>query len=186
LDSELPSCFDDTHWTVGRQKLRDVLSKRVRSRFRWASAERSDVVQNVLQAAVRHRLLLRTLTPRQRSGWFWVVIGRMTGREIRRSTRAASLLAHRDHPDFRTIKDPRADDAAASIAQAEKVDLVRRTIETLPAPWREALNARNLHPDDWAAVARELGMTQPGARGLWYRAMVGLRTRLRAVETTQD
>jgi len=115
-----------------------------------------------------------------------VVIGRITGREIRRSTKAAALLVRKDQLDLGEIKDPRADEAAAALEQDETIELVRRTIQTLPEPWRQALNARNLHPDDWDAVARELKTTQPGARGLWYRAMVGLRTRLRAAASPED
>jgi DNA-directed RNA polymerase specialized sigma24 family protein len=189
MDANVSSCFGDTAWTVADPKLRTELAKRVRGRVRWDSPDKSDVVQEALSAALRNRLLLKELTPVQRSGWFWVVVTRLAARFGRRRMKAIRLLATGKEEGLSGIADRRAEEPPAALERSERIDMVRAAIGRLPESWRRVLTARIAFGDDWAAIATACESTESAARGLWYRAMGALRTELKAtalLDATED
>ena len=186
LDGEVLSCFRDTDWTVADPELHHELARRVRGRFRCRSPDQSDVVQETLNAAVRNRLLLKSLTPKQRSGWFWVVVTRLTARFNSRHSKAVQMLGLADDSGVHHVPDHRAEEPFASLERSERVALIREEIATLPDAWRMVLTARNAHGDDWTAIAADCQTTEAAARGAWYRAMKSLRERLRNAQRLDE
>jgi len=146
------------------------------------TSERSDVVQDALNAAVRHRTLLRRLSAPQRSSWFWVVLTRLARRRAQAKSCAncSSIEAASEIPDTR-IENP-----ASALVRSERVAVVRDALAALPEPWQRVLWLRNLHSDNWDAVASCLQSTPGAARALWYRALAALRERLVAHESFAD
>ena len=181
VDREIPTLFDDAAWTIAHPSLRDELKRRIGSwsaRTHAACPDRSDVVQEVLNVALRIRLLLRQLSAPQRSSWFWVVVSRLAARLTRRHSRATPLSAFAESLTPYEIHDTRVEDPVAALERLERATVVRDALGKLPANWQQVLTLRNVHPGDWRPVADALGTTPGAARALWYRALEGLRERL--------
>jgi len=185
VNGEVSTVFGDSAWTVAHPLLRDELMKRVGALCAKTGApasERSDVVQDALNAAVRHRSLLRRLSAPQRSSWFWVVLTRLARR--RAQSKAGSSFSSIEV--VCEIPDTRIEDPASALERRERVALVRDALGALPDPWQRVLWLRNLHSDNWDAVASCLQSTPGAARALWYRALAALRERLVAHESFAD
>jgi hypothetical protein len=185
MEREIPTCFNDSAWTIANPRLRGELLRRVRAKFCRAGLDRSEIVQDVLGAAVRHRGVLGRLSPIQRSSWFWVVLGRLGGRAAGRLTRVKRILSAAAI-DTVEIQDPSAEDPLAALDRAERVALVRDAMQSLPRSWSKVLAARSMHPDDWNRVGVACDLAPGVARALWYRAMEGLRDRLRKTQCFAD
>jgi DNA-directed RNA polymerase specialized sigma24 family protein len=188
MRKEPPRCFADSAWTVVQPALRAEIKRRVRFRFprvRSAHADESDVVQDALDAALRSRGLLKRLSPPQRSSWFWVVVSRLSSRAAKKRSKAAGVEPMKRR-DANEVMDPTEADPAAGLINNERVEAVRAAIATLPESWRRVLAVRDLHPDDWDAVASECALSNGAARALWYRALAGLRERLLQIDCFRD
>jgi RNA polymerase sigma factor (sigma-70 family) len=185
---ELPRCFADSAWTVVHPELRAEIKKRVRSRFPRAlvsHADESDVVQDALDAAFHHRVLLKRLSPPQRSSWFWVVVSRLSIHLKRRRSKAVAVELLKEK-DARRLPDQDVREPASVLVKEEQVSAVREALATLPEPWRRVIALRDSHPDDWGRVAAECGLSTGAARALWYRAIAGLRERLLESDCFRD
>ena len=189
LDREVPTLFGDSAWTIAHPSLRDELKRRIGSwcaRTRSTCPDRSDVVQEVFNVALRNRVLLRQLSAPQRSSWFWVVVSRLAGRLARRRSKVTPLSAFAEPLTPYEVRDTKVEDPVAALERMERAAVVREALGKLPAPWQEVLSLRNLHPGDWRPVADELDLTPGAARALWYRALEGLRERLLQNECFHD
>jgi RNA polymerase sigma-70 factor, ECF subfamily len=181
LDREVPTLFGDSAWTIANPSLRDELKRRIGSwsaRTRSTCPDRSDVVQEVLNVALRNRLLLRQLSAPQRSSWFWVVVSRLAARLTRRHSKMTPLSAFTELLTPYEIRDIRIEDPVAALERLERAAVVRDALGKLPEAWQTVLSLRNVHPGDWRPIADALGSTPGAARALWYRALEGLRERL--------
>jgi RNA polymerase sigma factor (sigma-70 family) len=180
VDRNVPSCFSDADWTVAQPSLRTEVERRVKSRIPRgpSSSDHSDVVQDVLNAAVRNRPLLKTLSPSQRSSWFWVVVSRLAMRISRRRSKIVSVTALDDRADADDIPDVRLPEPTEELTRSEQVQAVRKALQTMPESWRRVLLLRDQFPDDWSEVAARCGLSPGASRALWYRALAGLRERL--------
>ena len=181
LDRDVPTLFGDSAWTIANPSLREELKRRIgswSSRTRSSCPDRSDVVQEVLNVALRNRLLLRQLTAPQRSSWFWVVVSRFAARFTSRRSRVTPLSAFAERLTPLEIHDTRIEEPAAALERLERAAVVRDALRQLPSTWQEVLSLRNAHPGDWRPIADALGTTPGAARALWYRALEGLRERL--------
>ncbi|HVJ79524.1 MAG TPA: hypothetical protein VNC50_00530 [Planctomycetia bacterium] len=185
MEREIPTCFNDSAWTIANPRLRGELLRRIRAKFYRAGLDRSEIVQDVLGAAVRHRGVLGRLSPVQRSSWFWVVVGRLGGRAAGRLARVRRILSDAAIEQV-DVQDSGAEEPLAALDRAERVALVRESMQSLPTSWSRVLAARSMHPDDWNRVGVACDLAPGAARALWYRAMEGLRESLRKTQCFSD
>ena len=181
VDREIPTLFGDSAFTIAHPSLRDELKRRIGSwclRTRSNCPDRSDVVQEVLNVALRNRPLLQRLSAPQRSSWFWVVVSRLSARLSRQGRKMTVMSAFVGEAAPQEVCDTRIEDPAVTLERHERALAVRNALRKLPEAWQHVLALRNAHPNDWSAVADALESTPGAARALWYRAIEGLREQL--------
>jgi DNA-directed RNA polymerase specialized sigma24 family protein len=188
-DREIPTVFGDSTFTIAHPSLRDELKRRIGSwclRTRSNCPDRSDVVQEVLNVALRNRPLLQRLSAPQRSSWFWVVVSRLSARLSRQGRKMTVMSAFAEAAAPQEVCDTRIEDPAVTLERHERALAVRNALRKLPEAWQHVLALRNAHPNDWSAVADALDSTSGAARALWYRAIEGLREQLLHSEYFRD
>ena len=121
-----------------------------------------DALQETFLRVLRHRRPASILEPR---AWLYAVAGNVARSQLRRRRREGERRAT---PDV---------DLAApdGVADRDRVDAVRRVVESLPAKQRQALLLRRYQGLSYDEVARVLGGNAQAARANVYQAVVKLK-----------
>ena len=152
----------------------------------------SDVVQDTLLKAFRHREQLRGQTPAEREAWLRRILANTLADTVRRflagqkrdvgreqsldeAVRQSSERLHVWLADGRT---PPEDEAVRN----ERLLRLAEELAELPDDQREAVRLKHLHGLSVGEVARRMGKTTAAVAGLLRRGLETLRQRLRTAD----
>jgi RNA polymerase sigma factor (sigma-70 family) len=142
-----------------------------------------DLLSETFLAAFEHRDQCRADTEREAAAWLYRIAANQLAAHYRRGAierRAAERLAA-------ALRDPTAAEVSAierlADADADDAGVLTRALEGLSGDQRAAVQARVLDERSYAAVSRDLGVSQQVARA---RVSRGLRALRRAVAATTE
>lgn len=147
--------------------------------------EASDLVQETLFEAVRHRELLRNMPRRTRLRWMRkVLIHRLTDliRRMNTAKRGSGQVASMDisSPAVSSadgLLDP-AESPSKIVSKWEEEDRVKAAIDQLPDTDRGIILARDFDGLDFTTISARLNLTPEAARKRYERAIARLATLL--------
>ena len=126
------------------------------------SQDADDALQETFLRVLRQR---GDLSIRQPRAWLYAVAGNVARSQLRRRGRDGERRAT-----------PEGDVAAPDgVAERDRVDAVRRAVESLPSKQRQALVLRRYQGLSYDEVARVLGGTAQAARANVYQAVLKLK-----------
>ena len=121
-----------------------------------------DGLQETFLRALRHRSPSPILEPR---AWLYAIAGNVARSQLRRRRTEGERRAL---PDIDVI-------APDGVAERDRVDAVRRVVESLPSKQRQALVLRRYQGLSYDEVARVLGGSAQAARANVYQAVLKLK-----------
>ena len=121
-----------------------------------------DGLQETFLRVLRHRRAAPILEPR---AWLYAIAGNVARSQLRRRRTEGERRAL---PDIDVI-------APDGVAERDRVDAVRRVVESLPSKQRQALVLRRYQGLTYDEVARVLGGSAQTARANVYQAVLKLK-----------
>jgi RNA polymerase sigma-70 factor (ECF subfamily) len=132
----------------------------------------ADAVQDALQRLVQKRGLFDARRGTLRA-WFLKIVRNRSLDLLRRRKR------HRcDAADVVHVPAPARQRPDATVAEAELLNLVRKTLEDMPEPQREIILLRDFHQLSYAEIAEVLSIRSGTVMSRLHRARLELRQRL--------
>ena len=126
------------------------------------SQDADDGLQETFLRVLRHRGDASIHEPR---AWLYAIAGNVARSQLRRRRTEGERRAL---PDIDVI-------APDGVAERDRVDAVRRVVESLPSKQRQALVLRRYQGLSYDEVARVLGGTAQAARANVYQAVLKLK-----------